>query len=227
MLLDLIRGGDKSEIVMGLLAALFVVFCTMPIHEFAHAFVATKLGDDTPRLRGRLTLSPFAHIDIIGALMIIFVGFGYAKPVPVSMRRFKKPKRDMALTALAGPVSNLLMALVFMFGYNLFDALYSQSGGVNSFFGLLSLFFYFAASINVTLAVFNLLPVPPLDGYRVASVLIPYKYYYKIMQYERYIIYGVMALAFFGVLSIPISLLSGFVMTGLNLITAIPVNLIF
>lgn len=226
MLLNLLRGGNSQQIVMGLLSALFVVFCTMPIHEFAHAYVATKLGDDTPRLRGRLTLNPLAHIDILGAVMILLVGFGYAKPVPVSMRRFKKPKRDMALTALAGPVSNLIMAAVFMFFENLFEALYFKSGGVSVFFDLLSVFFYFAAYINVGLMVFNLLPVPPLDGYRVASALIPYKYYFKIMQYERYIMYGVMVLLFLGVLSKPLSLLSSLVLNGLGRVTGMLVSLL-
>ena len=226
MLLNLLRGGNSQQIVMGLLSALFVVFCTMPIHEFAHAYVATKLGDDTPRLRGRLTLNPLAHIDILGAVMILLVGFGYAKPVPVSMRRFKKPKRDMALTALAGPVSNLIMAAIFMFFENLFEGLYFKSGGVSVFFDLLSVFFYFAAYINVGLMVFNLLPVPPLDGYRVASALIPYKYYFKIMQYERYIMYGVMVLLFLGVLSKPLSLLSSLVLNGLGRVTGMLVSLI-
>lgn len=226
MLLNLLRGGNSQQIVMGLLSALFVVFCTMPIHEFAHAYVATKLGDDTPRLRGRLTLNPLAHIDILGAVMILLVGFGYAKPVPVSMRRFKKPKRDMALTALAGPVSNLIMAAIFMLFENLFEALYFKSGGVSVFFDLLSVFFYFAAYINVGLMVFNLLPVPPLDGYRVASALIPYKYYFKIMQYERYIMYGVMVLLFLGVLSKPLSLLSTLVLNGLGRVTGMLVSLL-
>lgn len=97
----------------------FVVFCTLPIHEYAHAWMSTRLGDDTARLSGRLTLNPLAHIDPIGAVMILLIGFGYAKPVPVNMRNFKNPKRDMALTALAGPVSNLLMALFFMVIYNI------------------------------------------------------------------------------------------------------------
>ena len=115
MLFDLIRGGHSMlEILAGVFASLFVVFCTLPFHEYAHAFVATKLGDQTARLSGRLSLNPMRHIDPLGALMIVLVGFGYAKPVPVNPRNFKNPKVGMALTALAGPCANLLMATVFL-----------------------------------------------------------------------------------------------------------------
>ena len=102
MLLSLLRNGFSIDILIGLCASAFVVFCTMPIHEYAHALVATKLGDDTPRLSGRLTLNPLAHIDIMGAVMILLVGFGYAKAVPVNPRNFKNPKAGMALTAFRG-----------------------------------------------------------------------------------------------------------------------------
>ena len=114
MLFSILRGASGIEIAILFLARLFVVFCTLPVHEYAHAFVADKLGDKTARLSGRLTLNPMAHIDILGAIMILFVGFGYAKPVPVNPRNFKNPKKGIALTALSGPFSNILMAVVFM-----------------------------------------------------------------------------------------------------------------
>ena len=114
MILSLLRSGFSIDVLIGLCASAFVVFCTMPIHEYAHALVATKLGDDTPRLSGRLTLNPMAHIDILGAAMILLVGFGYAKAVPVNPRNFKNPKAGMALTAAAGPISNLLMSIIFI-----------------------------------------------------------------------------------------------------------------
>lgn len=119
MILNFFRSGDWTSAMIGVCVSIFVVFCTLPIHEYAHAWMSTRLGDDTARLSGRLTLNPLAHIDPIGAVMILLIGFGYAKPVPVNMRNFKNPKRDMALTALAGPVSNLLMALFFMVIYNI------------------------------------------------------------------------------------------------------------
>lgn len=219
MIFDLLRNGFSVEVVMNLLARVFVVFCTLPIHEYAHALVATKLGDDTPRLKGRLTIAPLAHIDIMGAVMIFLVGFGYAKPVPVNPRKFKNPRSGMALTALAGPIANLLMALFFMLLANGFSLFLSDAGIVAQ---VSVVFFSVAAQINVSLAVFNLIPIPPLDGSRIANLLIPQKYYFKIMQYERYIILGIFALIVFGVLDKPLSFISGIVMTGISFVARLP-----
>lgn len=211
---------DIADLIIYVSSIAFVVFCATPLHEFAHALIAVKLGDDTPRLRGRLTINPMAHIDKRGALMIFLFGFGYAKPVEVRMRKFKKPKRDMALVALAGPVSNILQSLVLLFIYN---ALYHfGSANDNIMMVYMGMFFFYAAVINVNLAVFNLLPIPPLDGSRLATALLPAKYYYKIMQYERYIMIGLFVLLFTGILSTPLSLLSGAVISLLNNVASIP-----
>lgn len=220
MLLDLFRYGFSLEVVISLMASIFVVFCTLPIHEYAHALIATKLGDNTARLKGRLTLAPLAHIDPIGALMILLVGFGYAKPVPVNPRNFKNPKGGMALTALAGPVSNILMALIFMILANGLNIVYVYTGAV--FANAAVTFFVAAASINASLAVFNLLPIPPLDGSRIINLIIPSKYYFKIMKYERYIILGIFALIFVGVLDIPLSFLTGLLMKFVNFVARLP-----
>lgn len=211
---------DVIDLIIYVSSIAFVVFCATPLHEFAHALIAVKLGDDTPRLRGRLTINPMAHIDKRGALMIFLFGFGYAKPVEVRMRKFKKPKRDMALVALAGPVSNLLQSLVLLFVYN---ALYYFGASTsNVMMTYMAMFFFYAAVININLAVFNLLPVPPLDGSRLVTALLPSKYYYKIMQYERYIMIGLFVLLFTGILSTPLTFLSGAVLSLLDSIASIP-----
>lgn len=217
MLFSILRGASGIEIAILFLARLFVVFCTLPVHEYAHAFVADKLGDKTARLSGRLTLNPMAHIDILGAIMILFVGFGYAKPVPVNPHNFKNPKKGMAITALAGPFSNILMAVVFMFLSNVLS-LFGNSLFVQAFY----VFFSFAASINIGLAVFNLIPIPPLDGSRVLELLIPDKYYYKFAQYERYIVIVIFGLIIFGVLDAPLAFLQNHLYSALNYVVSLP-----
>ncbi len=209
---------DFIYLIISLGAMAFVVFCTLPLHEFAHAFIAVKLGDDTPRLSGRLTINPMAHISPMGALMIFLFGFGYAKPVPVRMRNFKNPKRDMALVALAGPLCNILQAFVYMI---LFCAI-TNINTTNMGIVYIAFFFYYAAQVNVSLGVFNLLPIPPLDGSRLATALLPAKYYFKIMQYERYIMIGLFVLLFTGILSTPLSYLSGLLFNLIYKIASLP-----
>lgn len=207
---------DFAEFLISMFSIAFVVFCTMPVHEFSHAFVATKLGDQTPRLQGRLTLNPMAHISPIGALMILLVGFGYAKPVSVNPRNFKDPKKGMALVAVAGPVSNLIMGFIAEF-FAVLCISVSKNISVNQqnimLLSAIYIFFNFAAIINVNLAVFNLLPIPPLDGSRILQLIIPSKHYFKIMQYERYIVIVVFILIVTGVLKAPLSLLSNVIMS--------------
>lgn len=222
MLFNILRGGYSGiQILAGVFASVFVVFCTLPIHEYAHAWVATKLGDPTPRLQGRLSINPMRHIDPIGALMIVLLGFGYAKPVSINARNFKNPKTGMALTAIAGPCANLLMALLFLLCKNIVMLISTT----NILAVALLYFFVFAAGINVGLAVFNLLPIPPLDGSRILQLLIPQKYYFKFMQYERYIILIVFALLFFNVLTKPLGWLQSVVYNALDFIVSYPFRL--
>lgn len=217
MLFNLLEGYSGIELFILLFARVFVVFCVLPLHEFAHAYVATKLGDQTARLSGRLTISPFAHLDAIGAIMIFLVGFGYAKPVPVNPHNFKDPKKGMAITAIAGPLSNIIMAIVFMFLYHIADLFDS-----NLIVSAITSFLLFSASINIGLAVFNLIPIPPLDGSRILQLLIPDKYYFKFAQYERYIILVVFALIIFGVLDGPLAFLNHILFSGLDFVVGLP-----
>lgn len=219
MLLDLIRGGNALSIFMGVCVSAFVVFCVMPIHEYSHALVATKLGDQTARLSGRLTLNPMAHISPWGAIMILLVGFGYAKPVPINVRntKMKNKKAAMALIALAGPLSNLIIGfLSVMVRYIIIVAASKRGGEMTTAIFALNIFFQYSAIININLAVFNLIPIPPLDGSRILFAILPSKFYFGIMKYERYIMAAMFLLLLTGVLTTPLSYLSNLIYNAFN-----------
>lgn len=213
-IISLIREGNVIGAIMSILARCFVVFCCMPIHEFAHVFVANKLGDSTGKNAGRMTLNPLKHLTPIGTLMIFLFGIGYANPAPVNPNNFKNAKAGMAITALAGPMSNFIMAAISMFAYCF---LYTHP--VNTLIDAVALFFYYSAFVNVTLSVFNLLPIPPLDGSKILASVLPNKAYYKYMMYERYVMIALMIMLFTGVLDRPISFLSNVMM---NVISIVP-----
>lgn len=176
------RGLDWSLLTNLLLSVVPALIC-ITLHELAHGYVAYRLGDDTAKRAGRLTLNPLRHIDIMGLLMMIVFKFGWAKPVPVNMWKFKNPKKGMAITAAAGPIANLLIALVFLFLYGFLFALLHRPG--RSLNWLLEML-YITAYLSVALAIFNIIPIPPLDGSKVLFSCISDRSYTKLMYYERY-----------------------------------------
>lgn len=183
----ILQRGSFLDILVCILSSAIVVFLTLPIHEYAHGFAATKLGDPTPRYQGRMTLNPLAHLDYMGSVMIFLIGFGWARPVMVNSRYFKREKVDMAITALAGPLSNIIVAFASMIVYSIIWFFVYISGGSASVIVLvLAQIFQYIAIINISLAVFNLVPIPPLDGSKILAVVLPNRIYYKLMQYERY-----------------------------------------
>lgn len=170
--------GYLLDIVKRVLPAL----CCITFHELSHGFVAWRLGDDTAKKAGRLTLNPLRHIDVMGLLMMALIRFGWAKPVPVNMYKFKNPKRDMAITALAGPLSNFLLAFVLMLAFGL---LWPPLLG-NAWGEVLLYFLYTTAFLSVYLGLFNLVPIPPLDGSKIFFSFLPDRAYERLMRYERY-----------------------------------------
>lgn len=214
-------GVTLTDVLMRILSVLVIVFAILPLHELAHGWVASKLGDNTAKYNGRLTLNPVAHIDPIGAIAILLFGFGWAKAVPVNPRNFKNPKAGMAITALAGPVSNLLAALVggILFNCVLLIPMTMQV------FTWVSVFFTYYISINVGLAVFNLIPVPPLDGSRIIGIFLSDRAWHKFYQYENYIMIGMFVLLFTGVLDAPLGFMQNGCFKGVMWLADLPFRL--
>jgi len=214
-MLNSLLNGDIRYFLISLVLSLPIVFLSLSVHETAHGYVAYRLGDPTAHSMGRLTLNPLKHIDPIGFICMVLFGFGWAKPVPVNTRYFRKPKRDMALTGAAGPVSNLLLAFIFAVLMRIELTVYSfveTTALTYQIFFWLETFLYLGIRLNVSLAVFNLIPVPPLDGSRIFLSLLPSDTYFKIMKYERYIYIVLMVALLFGLLDTPINFVTNLFM---------------
>ncbi len=193
------------------------MLCIM-FHEVSHGVVALRLGDPTAKNAGRLTFNPIKHIDIWGLVMMAIFKFGWAKPVPIDMRNFKHPVRDMAITAAAGPISNLILAFLALCVRA--GALYvnQKTDGVISDFVVT--FFEYVAVLSVGLAVFNVIPIPPLDGSKVLNALLPQQVYYKILRYERYGFLVMMLVLYTGILDTPLMVCRSGILLGLSKISA-------
>lgn len=195
-----------------LLITIPAVLLALTFHEAAHGFVAYRLGDTTARDCGRLTLNPFRHLDLLGLVCMVVLRFGWAKPVPVDPRRFRHPRRDMALVAAAGPLMNVILSFFCILFYYLFALYFPDSAFANA----MGEFFVVLAVLSVGFAVFNLIPLPPLDGSRILSVFLPPKWNYMLVRYERYIQIALILLLWTGVLSAPLSVARGYVLNGIE-----------
>ena len=186
---------DWFQLFLLLIGAVACLFC-ITFHELAHGFAAYQLGDPTAKLNGRLTLNPLSHVDWIGLFLLLAVGVGWAKPVPVDPRYFRKPKQGMALTALAGPVSNFVLAVLAMLISKVIYLYAPYSAAMDVVF---SFCLYTLAPLSIGLGLFNLIPIPPLDGSKVLAAFLPDRQYITLMRYERYGIVVLLVLSFVGI----------------------------
>ncbi|MCL2003312.1 MAG: site-2 protease family protein [Oscillospiraceae bacterium] len=189
------RGMDVSDIAIQIMATVAAVLICLIVHEICHGLAAYALGDPTAKRMGRFSFNPVRHIDPIGGLMLLLLGFGWAKPVMVDPRYFENPKRDMALTALAGPVSNFILAFLSM-GLLANTARWALGAGLVG--AALFSFLRTLVFLNIGLGVFNLIPIPPLDGSKVLGAFLPDRMYWQLMRFERYGMFILLFLLMFG-----------------------------
>ena len=223
-----------------MLLMLPAVLLSLSVHEAAHGYAAYKLGDPTAKNLGRLTLNPIKHINPIGFLSMVIFHVGWANPVPINARYFKNPRKGMAITAAAGPISNLCLAFIFTVLLRVLmiptssmmtDAFLAGDYSLDSLFtnpafvimAVLAIILYFGIILNINLMLFNLIPLPPLDGSRIAYIFLPTNVYFKIMKYERYIMLGfILLLATTNIISEPLASLNGYISDFLFSITELP-----
>lgn len=229
--------------VLQIFTKLLIIFLILPVHEYAHAFAAHKMGDDTAAHSGRLTMNPLAHIDILGAICLLLTGFGWAKPVPINPLKFKKQRLGVAVTAAAGPISNLLVSFVALIVYRFFISTqfylegipslliqqYSDTplvassleyavNGMNYMFFILYIIECFI-TINLGLAIFNLIPIPPLDGSKILSYFTSYKVDVWLQKNAMLVNVIFMILIISPILSYPLNWIANFIMKILWFVT--------
>lgn len=196
----------SKELILKYGARIMVIFMVIPLHEFAHAWSANKMGDPTPKAQNRLNVNPFNHIDPIGGFMLLVAGFGWGRPVQVNPNYFKKPRKGMALSAAAGPIANLIVAYIGVILYKVLASFF-YANGTDVLYWLTVLMYYFT-SINLGLAIFNLIPIPPLDGSKILRYFTSYNFDRKIQQYSFYISIGFIVLVLSGLLDAPLNWLN-------------------
>ncbi len=215
---------NLQELITILIYSVPATILTMTLHEFAHSYVSYRLGDNTPKTTGRLTLNPLKHIDPLGALCLAIFHFGWAKPVQVNPQAYKNPKKGMALTALAGPLMNFLITFFAMFGMGIIAKMgnYSNSGIISNYLYIL---FYYIAILSTGLGIFNLIPFPPLDGSKVFGAILPEKIYFGYMKYERYGMLILFILLYSNLLDMPLNWLNETITNGMFSIVKIILRL--
>lgn len=221
MLLSAVFSGSMLTIVVTVVAAVFLVFISIPLHELAHGYAAYKLGDKSVKATGQLSLNPLDHIDLVGAVMIALIGFGWGKPCHVNSNYFKNPKKDLALVAAAGPISNILLGWIFIFIYVLLESV------APGFMGLVigqavGIFLYTTAQISVWLGVLNLLPIPMFDGFTILQAFLKPEVEEKIYQNQGMISIIIIILLFSRILTVPIEFISNLLMKFFFFVSALP-----
>ena len=226
MLSQLLSGNfSLSSIIAEIIAVLVIILLILPFHEWAHAQTAYLLGDKGIKQRGRLSLNPLTHIDPFGALFMLLFGFGWAKPVPVDARYFKNPKGGMAITALMGPVANLVAGFAGLLIFQIIWAISPSFLASNSVGSWVLTFLTFYSTVNVQLAVFNLLPIPPLDGSKLLFAFLPDKAVAFLYRYQMVFFAVIFVLLWMGPLSRLLSFLSTWVLYGMYNLSALPFQL--
>ncbi len=193
-----------------------IVLIALTFHEFSHGWVSSRLGDPTPRMTGRLTLNPMAHLDPMGALLMVLTGFGWAKPVQINARYYKNPKWGMAITAAAGPVSNLVLAFAGMLIYTVIFIITLKTGIISyAFLNNAANILVRFASVNLCFMVFNLIPIPPLDGSRILGLFLSNSAYFKLQRFEQYSFMVIIVLSLLNVFDVVIGTGVNVVMNGI------------